>query len=160
MFVLCLLFSSYAAFGHQAQSNYAKHPMRMPYKHKFPAPATIYFVEIPGDTYAPVLPNTIKRDANKVISLDADNLSIFYHIISRAPGRRILDSAIFYRIISGKEKIDTFDSTHTRLRLDVGKEPPLFIDQQGIVLCNHMEYRLTPLAFVELDHFIANSANE
>ena len=132
VFALFALMCTQAASGHNTHSGHTKHA------DKDATRGTIYFVDITVETFVPVSPNTIKRDADKVVFLDADDLAIFYSIIRQSGS-------------SGR-----FISSHVRLRLDDGKKPPLFIDQQGVVISGHSQYSLTPLAFVELDHFIAS----
>ncbi len=156
IFALFMLAHTQIALGQQPQRNSGKYVDKIVQARKRTAQGTIYFVPIIVDTFVPVYPNTIKQNADKVISLDADGLAIFYHIISGTYGRGTFDSTAFYRTINDKKAIGTFDTTHVRLRLDDGKEPPLFVDQQGIVLYKNAKYSLTPFAFVQLDHFVAS----
>lgn len=136
IYTLLVLICTRVVFGHQIHGRHTKH-----ISEKTPR-GTVYFVGITQETYVPVSRNTIKRDADKVILLDDDDLAVFYSIIRQNGG-------------TGE-----FTSSHVRVRLDDGKKPPLFIDQQGVVSCNNLTYSLTPFEFVELDHFIASLSSK
>ena len=102
----------------------------------------------------------MKRDADRIAFLDAVELATFYRILSGTPeigtpGTGAFDAADFSRALSREKKTQSFDSSATRLRLEDGDQPPVLVDQQGVVLYGDKEYSLTPLAFVKLDHFVA-----
>ena len=120
----------------------------------------LYFVTISSNTFVEIYPNTMKRDADKIAFLDAADLATFYRILSGTPeigtpGTGTFDAADFSRALSREKKTQSFAANHTRLRLEDGDQPPVLVDQQGVVLYGGKEYSLTPLAFVQLDHFVA-----
>lgn len=124
--------------------------------HTGTAKGKLYFLPITLATFVPVSTETIKQNADNVLLLNSDDLTLLYRIISGKPGAGPLDAQSFYRVAHAKKRTQSFDNSTVRLRLDDGKQPPLLVDQQGVVRYGHREYSLTPLAFVQLDHFIAS----
>ena len=127
------------------------------------AQAALYFAAISIDDHA-IYPNTMKRDADKIAFLDAEDLANLYRILSSTPelgppGTGTFDAADFSRALSREKKTQSFAPDHTRLRLEDGDQPPVLVDQQGVVLYGDKEYSLTPLAFVQLDHFVSALKN-
>jgi hypothetical protein len=134
--VLFTALCSPGVLGHRAPDGRQHRPS---VRHRGSRPAargTAYYIEFDVDTYAAVTPDTIRRYADSIIPLDAEDLSIFYSIVSqrRAGG--------------------TFDARFTRLLVQDGTKPPLLIDREGVVFRNGSEYSLTPRALVQVDHFL------
>ncbi len=155
IFVLLMLIQTQAAFSHEVHKKHPNHFDKSIPRFKQAARATLYVVPIALETFVPVRPDTIKRDADKVAFLNTHDLTIFYHILSGTAGISTFNAAAFSRALSGEKKTQSFNPSATRLRLEDGDKPPVLIDQQGVVLYGDKEYSLTPLAFVELDHFVA-----
>lgn len=136
--ILFMVSYSQRVFGHEKLSRRQFHSTNHHRASQPPARGTAYYIDFDADTYTAVTPNNIKQSANKIIPLDADALSIFYKIVSQRGGE-------------GK-----FDGRFVRLLVQDGTKPPLLIDQEGVVLSNGSQYRLTPRALVGVDHFLTS----
>lgn len=142
--VLFTLSYSQRVFGHEMPSRRQPHSTKHHRASQPPAQrtaysrGTAYYIDFDADTYTAVTPSNIKQCANRIIPLDADDLSIFYKTVSQ------------------RGKGGKFDGRFVRLLVQDGTKPPLLIDREGVVLSNGLQYSLTPRALVGVDHFLTS----